>query len=208
VTKICSRCKIEKDVNEFHAYKNRFRSRCKECRSQQAKKYYKENKDKLCQQTKKYRQENKEKRSQQAKKYFQENKESINMRNNYKYKNDTDFRLRRNLSRNFSHFMKGTKTKSTMEYFDFTLEELIEHLGPNCGGKSYHTDHIIPQALYDYTNEEDIKKCWNKRNLRTLPAKENMSKNDNLDMVLVEEYNISDLLPEKFLCDLSKDNNE
>ena len=63
-------------------------------------------------------------------------------------------------------------------------------------GDDLHIDHIIPCSLFDHTNEEEIKKCWNWRNLRYLPAKENISKQNALDMDLVKSYGIEDLLPE------------
>ena len=40
------------------------------------------------------------------------------------------------------------------------------------------------------------KKCWNWRNLRYLPAEENSSKGDALDIGLIKSYGIEDLLPE------------
>ena len=62
-------------------------------------------------------------------------------------------------------------------------------------GDDLHIDHIIPCASFDHTNEEEVKKCWNWRNLRYLPAEENKSKQDKLDMDLVKSYGIEDLLP-------------
>ena len=62
-------------------------------------------------------------------------------------------------------------------------------------GDDLHIDHIIPSSLFDHTNEEETKKCWNWRNLRYLPAEENKNKKDKLDMDLVKSYGIEDLLP-------------
>ena len=56
-TKICSKCKIIKDVNEF----DKFRGECKLCRKDSKKKYYNENKSKLLENKKKYYQINKKK---------------------------------------------------------------------------------------------------------------------------------------------------
>ena len=60
----------------------------------------------------------------------------------------------------------------------------------------YHIDHIIPVSLYDFLNNDDVKKCWNPRNLRIITIDENQSKKDKLDLDLIDEYNICDLLPE------------
>ena len=85
-------------------------------------------------------------------------------------------------------------------YIGCSIEFMKEHLNstkkPNWGD-DLHIDHIIPSSLFDHTDEEKIKKCWNWRNLRYLPAKENLSKSDKLDMGLVKSYGIEDLLPQK-----------
>jgi len=55
---------------------------------------------------------------------------------------------------------------------DMTLE--------NYGRKSWHWDHIIPQALWQYTNSEDseFKQCWALCNLQPLWAIDNLKKRD------------------------------
>jgi hypothetical protein len=65
-----------------------------------------------------------------------------------------------------------------------------------------HIDHIIPVKLYDFENIEEIKKCWNPKNLRLIPGIENIKKSDNLDFVLIKKYNIEHLLPKGIICPL------
>ena len=87
-----------------------------------------------------------------------------------------------------------------MTYIGCTIEFMKEHLNSTKKpewGDDLHIDHIIPSSLFDHTNEEEIKKCWNWRNLRYIPAEENISKGDTLDMGLVKSYGIEDLLPQK-----------
>ena len=63
-TKICSKCKIEKDICNFSRKKSNhseLRSECKECNRIISKKYREENKVKEINRSKKYREENKEK---------------------------------------------------------------------------------------------------------------------------------------------------
>jgi len=86
-----------------------------------------------------------------------------------------------------------------LSYIGCTIEFMQEHLNSTKKpdwDDNLHIDHIIPSSLFDHTNEEEIKKCWNWRNLRYLPAKENTSKQDSLDMDLIKSYGIEDLLPE------------
>ena len=55
--KICSICKVEKNINEFNKNsisKDGHRSECRECQMKNCKEYYQENKDKLAEYHKKY----------------------------------------------------------------------------------------------------------------------------------------------------------
>ena len=118
-------------------------------------------------------------------------------------KNDEQYRIRRSLSHGLFRALKNIgkrKNASILTYIGCSIEFMKEHLNstkkPNWGD-DLHIDHIIPSSLFDHTDEEKIKKCWNWRNLRYLPAKENLSKSDKLDMGLVKSYGIEDLLPRK-----------
>jgi len=42
-------------------------------------------------------------------------------------------------------------------------------------------------------------KCWNIRNLRIIPAKENQAKGNKLDKKRIIEYNIINLLPKEII---------
>lgn len=57
-----------------------------------------------------------------------------------------------------------------------------------------HIDHIIPSSLYKNENEL-IKKGFNLRNLRLIDSKENIIKNNKLDIKLIKKHKIFDLLP-------------
>ena len=61
------------------------------------------------------------------------------------------------------------------------FKEILNKLG-KCPGKrkDWHIDHIIPLSFFDLTEEEDIKKAWNKDNLQWLPALENLKKSNKL----------------------------
>jgi hypothetical protein len=195
-TKTCSKCGFRKLLGEFN--KNKIgkygrMSRCKLCE----KKYYQENKEKK----KQYRQNNKERTAEYGKKYRQENKERKNEWRRNRRKNDEQYRIRHCLSRNLLHTLNvigKTKNASILTYIGCSIEFMKEHLNstkkPNWGD-DLHIDHIIPSSLFDHTNEEEIKKCWNWRNLRYLPAEENTRKGNTLDMDLVKSYGIEDLLP-------------
>lgn len=94
-----------------------------------------------------------------------------------------------------------------MTYVGCSKEELLLHLKSTkkteWQNEKLHIDHIIPRALYDHTDEDEIYKCWNWRNLRYLPEKENISKGNKLDMNLVNQCAIEDLLPKEINYELS-----
>ena len=78
-TKICTLCKIDKDISCFRTKKNKGKeilySWCRECEREYnkklSKKYYEKNKDKI----KKYYQENKNAIQEKRKSYIEENRE-------------------------------------------------------------------------------------------------------------------------------------
>jgi hypothetical protein len=75
-SKKCSKCGIEKSLEEFSkdkSSKDGYISHCKEC----IKKYQEKNKDKIKEQRKKYKEENKDKIKESDKKYRVDNKEQI-----------------------------------------------------------------------------------------------------------------------------------
>ena len=64
-------------------------------------------------------------------------------------------------------------------------------------GKTWHIDHVLPVSIFNHTNEDAVKICWNWRNLRPLNAKENISKSNTVDfelysnqLILAEEFEV------------------
>ena len=223
-SKICTKCKLKKNLNKFYKRKNRkngnsFRSQCKECCKKQDELYRNNNTKKRKQILKNYELKNKEKIKERKKKYYILNKEKINKRHkDYKEKNRDRYReyyrkyrkyifykINKNVSRNINHSLKGNKNSNHWENIvGYTINELIEHLEEISDftiqdyiEKDLHLDHIIPISVYNFNSfeDEEFKKCWNYRNLRIIPAKENLRKSNNLDMKLIIKYNIQNLLP-------------
>jgi hypothetical protein len=196
----CTKCGEEKLLGEFHRKstgKYGKRATCKLCRKQ----YREANKEKIKEYQKQFREENKEKLTEYMKQYRQDNKERTNERARNRRKNDEQYRIRCCLSSSLWSALNDagkTKNASILTYIGCSIEFMQEHLNSTKKpdwGDDLHIDHIIPCASFDHTNEEEVKKCWNWRNLRYLPAEENISKGDTLDMDLVKSYGIEDLLP-------------
>ena len=94
---------------------------------------------------------------------------------------------------NMWNSLKGKKSGRGWETLvGYTVKQLEKHLkkrfadGMTWGlflqGK-IHIDHKIPISVFNYEKPEDddFKKCWALKNLQPLWAKDNVSKNNNLD---------------------------
>ena len=171
-----------------------------------AKRWYENNKDKIIkygknrsEYKKQYRLDNKE----EIKKYWKMWRE-----NNYKSKkeyNEKWYKSRRKTNLKFNlncritiaiwHSLKKGNKKAGRHWeslVGYTLNDLIKRLKKTMpegyiwndylNGK-LHIDHIIPIAVFHFDKAEnpDFQKCWSLKNLRLLPAKENISKGAKID---------------------------
>jgi len=207
--KKCTKCLKEKNEVDFYGK----HAECKSCFKKRRKKYCLKNKEELKKQRRKRYEKNKEKMLLQAKLYYENNKEEI-LKKEKKYyeknrnkkiaeacnyeknrrKSDEGYRLRRNVHALFGRFLKGKKSKKFEEYVGYSYNDLVSYLGELREG--YHVDHIIPKSLYSLENIKEIKKCWSLKNLRLLPAKENLSRSKNIDWNLIKQHSLYDILPE------------
>jgi hypothetical protein len=178
LTYICSKCKVEKPLSEFHKDRRKklgIRSSCKVCHNKTAGSYRGRNRDLLNEKQRLYSYENKE----QIKEYF-------NMYRTKRYNEDTAFRilecLRGRVRWAINH---GSKSASTVELVGCTVEVLRDHLesqfteGMTWDNHSYegwHMDHIRPCASFDMEDPIQQKECWHYTNLQPLWAFDNMSK--------------------------------
>jgi len=138
-----------------------------------------------------------------AKQWQKHNKDKINEYANKRYRTDEQYRIRARLRSNLNRALNKigqSKNASILDYIGCDIEFLKQYLNStkddNWGDIELDIDHIIPQSLYDFTNEEEIKKVYNWRNLRYFPKSDNIIKRDILDMSLVKQYGIDDLLPD------------
>ena len=135
--------------------------------------------------TEKYRKRNIVKIREYRKEY---NKNIIRER----YKTDIKFKLNSLISRAIRGALKGNKSGKKWESLvGYTLINLQKHLKKTMpegytwqdymNGK-LHVDHKIPKSIFNYSKPEhtDFKRCWALKNLRLLPAKDNLIKGSKL----------------------------
>jgi len=176
-TKICSVCQVEKDISDFYKsyrHKDGYFSFCGPCHTVKTNNIGKNPKFKR---TKEYMIE-----------YMKEKNKDIN----YKMKHV----IRSNMKSQLKKIKKGLKIDKTFNYVGCTLEFFkiwIEHqfdkkMNWENHGSYWHLDHIKPCSSYDLSNQDEIYQCYNWTNLRPLDKEENIKKSDNLDNILIKNY--------------------
>jgi len=138
---------------------------------------------------------NKEKQKASEKKYRMKNPEKMKEKYKKQAKN-INRRIRDSLNKRISGALfsqKNYKKNKTLEYIGcdivflkqwFEYQFLEEMNWDNYG--NWHIDHVKPCNSFDLSKEEDIKECFNWKNLQPLWAIDNLTKNDKIDEKLIE----------------------
>lgn len=108
-------------------------------------------------------------------------------------------RTKNRMSRRLRHALNKRnidKKNATFEILGYSVKQLIEHLeskfedgmtwdnaGRKKGIRCWHIDHIIPDAVFNYSSfeDEDFKKCWALENLQPLWEEDNLQKSSKLN---------------------------
>jgi hypothetical protein len=197
--KLCSKCKISKDLLLFNRNKSindGFSYWCRECSHEYKKKM-------------EATEEWAEKRRKRYKKRMSIEKNVINNRErmrkcrqtkewkdyiknylHHRRKNDVEFRMRENLSgriRVALNYKSARKIEKTISLLGCSISELKIHLQSqftsrmnwnNYGKNGWTIDHIIPCRAFNLLNEEGQKKCFHYTNLQPLWNTDNQLKSD------------------------------
>jgi len=166
-------------------------------------KRYIENKEIIKKQHKQWRKDNIEKQKENNRQYYIKNRERLLRASKQWYENNRrkkiqglSLKRKTDLKSNINNRVaSGIRTslrnnkcgRHWEKLVGYTLSDLIKRLRKTLP-KGYtwqecHIDHIIPKSAFNYTKPEhpDFKRCWALKNLRLLPAKENLIKNAKLN---------------------------
>ena len=184
----------ENNAEKVKEWGNRYRKNHKEEIIERNKQWNKDNPEYLKEYIKQYRIVHKERIAKLSKIRYNrwleknDNKEYISKYHNNKRKMDLKCNLNHKISGQIYKSLKRNKNGWHWETLTgYTLTILIKHLKKTMpegytwndylNGK-LHIDHIIPIAVFHFDKAEnpDFQKCWSLKNLRLLPAKENISK--------------------------------
>ena len=168
--KICTKCEVSKNINEFYKNGSGTKSICKICEKILKIEYNKNNKNKRQLANRKYYLNNKEK---YVNKKWSEVSEEIKIGN----------RLRCRVR----NALKGKiKSKPTWELLGCTMREFKTHLinkftdtmtWNDVMNGNIHIDHIKPCINFDLSKKEEQKICFNYKNLQPLWKRDNLKKN-------------------------------
>lgn len=144
--KICTKCEIEKEDDDFY-FRNKSKgirhSECILCIKSRANSYYEENSERAIEVVKLYRMNYADKINQNKKEYYKENKVSIkayqienkdriqksqNEQRKKRRANDPSFRLRTYVSNSIRDVLKGRKDGHTWKNLPYSSQELKIHL--------------------------------------------------------------------------------
>ena len=157
----------------------------------------KNNPEKIKAKNDKYREDNPEKIKIYSKRYYEKNKEKsrkylLEWKKNRR-KTDLKYNLNCKISNAIYYSLKRNKGSRHWETLvGYTLTDLVKHLKKTMP-KNYtwqdfldgklQVDHIIPISAWDFNKSEQInfQRCWALKNLRLLPAMENLRKNNHLE---------------------------
>lgn len=171
--KVCGKCKIKKNKNEFSKHKNGLQSWCNNCRKEyyeknkekilkERKNYYQDNKEIILNKSKKYYKENKEKALEQKKKYYQNNKERI-------LKKEKEYR--KNNKEKIAIYKKNYQQKdSRKEYREKYYQNNKERILNN--RKNYYQnnrDRLLENQKEYYHNNKEARVEYNKEYFRNNP---------------------------------------
>jgi len=107
------------------------------------------------------------------------------------------------ISASMTMMLAGNKLSSSkLEYTGFvSLDELKAHIETTWVGSmswdnygkpvddpmgGWDIDHICPKSFYDHGDENEIRRCWNWRNLRAAWHLDNLKKTNSWDPILVD----------------------
>ncbi len=169
-------------------------------RKEYNRKYSELNKEEIKEYKKRWYQKNKEKVKQKAREYYIENKEIIIEKQRLylleKYGDDMNSKIKRNVLNSIEQGLRVGYWNDKIEILlGYSVNKLLQHLKKETGE---HIHHIIPVRVYNFYNEDDIKKCWSLENLITLPNKE---RSNDIDWDLIEEKKLEHLLPDTLMVD-------
>lgn len=201
-TKVCSKCHVEKQLDDFNKcfrVKDGRKAECRECQKIYSKNYRIVNKEKIKEYNQKWNEDNQKYYLDYFNNYYRINYEKEKKRKNEWRKNNPDyanqyqkrrkkddflFNLICNMRNQINRISKTNNTR-TFDIVGCSPYDLKEHLEKQFvsgmtweNRNEWHIDHIIP--LSSAQTEEELYKLCHYTNLQPLWAEENLKKSNKI----------------------------
>jgi hypothetical protein len=177
MVKVCTKCKIKKELTEFSKNKtftDGYNYNCKSC----YKEYREANKNKIKEYQKEYNKEYREANKDKRNEYLKNRRKTEPL-----FKLVSNLRTRTSIAFKNKGYSKNTKTKEMLGIEWELAKQHIERQftkGMNWDNQGeWHIDHIIP--LVSANTEEELIKLCHYTNLQPLWAEDNLTKSDKID---------------------------
>jgi len=174
--KKCETCRKTKTVKDFRMN----RLSCLDCEREYGRKYGKEHPE--IRRT--WHENNIERHSELNAKNYQLHKKEINDKLKNRYHNDKCYRIHKTKQRNLQRIIKkfqqiGGKTKH-IQLFEWFEYNFTEEMTWNNHGTYWDIDHVIPVDKWNLEDEEQVKLCFDWKNLMPIKCKYNRNKKNKL----------------------------
>ncbi len=190
ITKICTKCLIEKSLDSFHKCKSRehgYYYVCKLCRVEDSKKHYSRRREHIIERVESYRLKNIDDYKKRLAIFYQKNKEVIKKeRKEYYKKNKEQYfiyaRNRRAKKLEINEFI-------TKEFIDFIYDK-FEYRCFNCSSESsLSLDHHYPLSLgYPLTKDNAVLLCRSCNSSKSANLPEDFYCKDKLEILEVKYF--------------------
>lgn len=182
---VCDRCKKrqKKEYDQARYLEN------SEAVKENVKTYAKNNKKLISERSRKYREIHYENRREYDKGYREKYKPIRNAREKERLLTEPLYALKKRMRNNLLSYMKSSgrkKPSHTQDVIGCTYEELKAHFESQftdgmtweifCTTDLIHIDHILPVSSFDFSDDNEIKKCFHYTNLQPLWKIDNLKK--------------------------------
>jgi hypothetical protein len=182
--KTCKTCNETKSALMFRKKEHN----CKECTKKKLYEWRENNKERFLEICKNYRDkpEKKELRSNYLREKYNED---IKFRLEKLYRNRIRMCIKakylpKNSSFDYENIL-GCNWEIFMMWLEFNMKPEMKW---DNYGSYWHIDHTSPCSLFDFSNEDERKRCFNWTNLTPLEGIENIKKSNKLDIDLINYY--------------------